>query len=283
MFYNNNRLTKVEIIGYAFKLGFRSLLCGDFRIALKRIILPISYWRVTIFQLLSNFILNLKDVSGAGVNILDIGSPKLMSLLLGSEIKGKVHATDLCDTAIFSEWKKHYLNYSAKDNVIFEYANAKDLNYPDKYFDLVYSISVIHMITPADTGDIIALDEIQKKIRPGGYLLLEVPFRTNYGLKYVKRSTFEENYEGQPLFNERLYDLEAINTRLAANINGILLNKIFLYERLPFEIFWNSLPSIFRSLFAFIEPWVDVVNVAIATDMNNYQKSKSVVLIFRMD
>ncbi|MCW8909126.1 MAG: hypothetical protein OQK76_00765, partial [Gammaproteobacteria bacterium] len=115
------------------------------------------------------------------------------------------------------------------------------------------------------------------------YLLLEVPFRTNYGLKYVKRSTFEENYEGQPLFNERLYDLEAINTRLAANINGILLNKIFLYERLPFEIFWNSLPSIFRSLFAFIEPWVDVVNVAIATDMNNYQKSKSVVLIFRMD
>ena len=277
------KVTKVGVIGFAFRLGICSLQSGDVKIALKRIILPVNYWRVTIFQLVANHIMRSQDLNRNDVKILDIGSPKLLSLYLGTHLNGTVYATDLCDKAIFSEWRKHYQNRSSRDNVIFEYANARELQYPDQYFDLVYSISVIHMITPAEDGDVLAINEIQKKIRPGGSLIIEIPFREKYAINYAERDNFEEKYEGQPLFKERQYDLESLKARLESNIKGKIVEKIFIYERLPFDAVWNRLPSFITSLFAFIEPWADVFNISIDTKGTHFHKVKSVVMIFEIE
>lgn len=277
------KVTKLGVIGYAFRVGIGSLMSGDVKIALKRIILPVNYWRVTIFQLVANRIMKMSELFGNDFKILDIGSPKLLSLYLGSNLNGTVYATDLCDKAIFSEWRKHYQNNSSKDNVIFEYANARELQYPDQYFNLVYSISVIHMITPAQDGDVLALNEIQKKIRPGGFLIIEIPFRKKYTVNYAEKDNFEEKYEGQPLFKERQYDQESLKTRISSNIKGKMVEKIFIYERLPFDAVWNRLPSFITTLFAFIEPWADYFNINIDTKETHCHKVKSVVMIFEIE
>lgn len=277
------KVTKVGIIGFALRVGIRSLLSGDIKIAIKRIILPVNYWRVTIFQLVANHIMASQDLSRKDTKILDIGSPKLLSLYLGSNLNGTVYATDLCDNTIFTEWKRHYKNTSNRGNLIFEYANARDLTYPDQYFDLAYSISVIHMITPAEDGDVLAIKEIQKKIRPGGSFILEIPFREKYTINYAERDNFEEKYEGQPLFKERQYDVESLKTRIEKNVEGRLIEKVFIYEKLPFDALWGRLPHVITTLLAFIEPWVDVLNIAVATKEIHYRKIKSVVMIFEIE
>ena len=277
------KVTKVGIIGFALSLGIRSLLRGDVKIAIKRIILPVNYWRVTVFQLVANHIMMSRDMSRKDAKILDIGSPKLLSLYLGSNLNGSIYATDLCDKAIFTEWQKYYRNASNRDNVIFEYANARELQYPNQYFDLIYSISVIHMITPAEDGDVLAINEIQKKIRPGGAFIIEMPFRENYTVNYADRNNFEEKYEGRPLFKERQYDTESLKTRIEKNVKGKLIEQVFIYERLPFDAFWNRLPRVITTLLAFVEPWIDAINLTKATKENHFRKVKSVVMIFEIE
>lgn len=277
------KVTKAGIIGFALRVGMRSLLRGDVKIAIKRIILPVNYWRVTIFQLVANHIMVSKELNKKDVKILDIGSPKLLSLYLGSRLNGTIYATDLCDEAIFSEWQKHYRNSSNKHNVIFEYANARELQYPDQYFDLVYSISVIHMITPAEDGDVLAINEIQKKIRPGGSFIIEIPFRKKYTVNYAERNNFEEKFEGQPLFKERQYDIESLKTRIEKNIKGKLIEQVFICEKLPFDDVWNRLPSVITTLLAFVEPWIDAFNLIKATKESHFRKVKSVVMIFKIE
>lgn len=278
-----NKVTKIAIISYAFKLGVHSLLKGDVKIAIKRIILPINYWRVTIFQFVANYIMISEDLNRNDVKILDIGSPKLLSLYLGSNLNGTVYATDLCDKTIFTEWEKYYRNVSDKDNMIFEYANARELKYPDKYFDLVYSISVIHMISPAENGDVLAINELQKKIKSGGSFIIEIPFRKYYAVNYADRSNFEEKYEGQPLFKERQYDIKSLKARIENNINGALIEQVFIYERIPFDVFWNKLPRVITNFLAFLEPWIDMLNLSKATKEKHYPKVKSVIMVFKVE
>ena len=203
-----------------------------------------------------------------------------MSLFLGQNIEGKVYATDLQDESIFTEWRKCFQYIENKDNVIFEYANAKELKYPDKYFDAIYSLSVIHMITPGKDGDIMALMEIQKKIKPGGSLIIEVPYREQYTENYANRDNFEEKYNGKPLFKERQYVEAALENRMINNINGKLIKRIVLYERIPFDFFWNKLPKFITAALAFIEPLADMANISIAKNEKERKKGKSIILFF---
>lgn len=276
-------VSRPGIILYGLYVGKTALLSGKVKIAFKRLILPVNYWRVTIFWLVVNNIMKFIDPEDPSVRILDIGSPKLISLMLGRYISGTIHATDLCDKAIFEEWQQYWKSTSSKGNVVFEYADARNLQYPNKLFDAVISLSVIHMISPADSGDITAIKEIQSKIRPGGYFIMEVPHREQYKVNYVQRNNFEEQYTGESLFSERQYDDKEIDSRIVYNIQGKLLDKIYLYERFPFDAIWSKLPSVLTTLLAFIEPWIDVINISIANNTAQQKKSKSVILIFKVN
>ena len=259
-----------------------SFLHGDIKIALKRIILPVNYWRVAIFKIVAEYILKSDIDINKKIKILDIGSPKLLVLFLGSKIKSKIFSTDLQDEAIFTEWEKHCRNISNSDNIIFEYADAKALKYPDNYFDIIYSLSVIHMIPPSKDGDIIALKEIQKKIKNDGKLIIEVPYRLKYSELFVKKNTFEEEFKGSSLFHDRQYDEISLERRITNNINGILEKKMILYEKIPFDYFWGKAPGFITTILAFLEPWIDLLNVAVANNKKQARKGKSVILIFKI-
>ena len=275
-------LSKIDIILFGLKLGILGLINREIRAGFKRLILPVNYWRVSIFEKVVNFIMSTIPIFNGEIKILDIGSPKLLSLLLGSLSNARIYATDLQDITIFTEWKKLYSLACKRNNVIFEFANARELPYPDSYFDIVYSISVIHMIAPGENGDIIALQEIQKKIRPGGLLIIEVPYRTSYRENYACRDNFEEAYTGKPVFQERQYDEKAIANRVLDNISVGEIQKIYLYERIPFDSVWSSLPRFFTSVFAFLEPWADILNICVANNTNQIEKAKSVILFVRI-
>jgi len=275
-----NRVTYKDLIFDSIKLGICSFYKGDFKIALKRIVLPINYWRVAIFKIVADFILNMNIYENDNIKILDVGSPKFLSIFLASKINADLYATDLQDESIFTEWKRYYKNSATKKNVIFEYANAKQLKYPDNYFDIIYSLSVIHMITPGNEGDILALKEIQKKIKPGGVLILEVPYRNQYAENYRDKSNFEETYNGKPLFKERQYDDNALGSRIIKNIDGRLIEKVILYEKIHFDSFWNKMPNPITMTLAFIEPWMDMINISIAKNEKQIKKGKSVILTF---
>lgn len=275
-------ISRLRLIAFGLKIGYNSFLHGDHKIALKRIILPINYWRVAIFRIVANYILQSDHSRRQHIRILDIGSPKLLSLFLASNTNGKIYATDLQDETLFTEWKKHYQNMSHRGNIIFEFANAKQLQYPDKYFDIIYSLSVIHMITPAEEGDILALREMQKKIKPGGLLIIEVAYRKKYTVNYANKANFEERYHGQPLFKERQYDEVALEKRITNSINGRLVHKTILYEKLPFDGLWNKVPKFISRAFAFIEPWADITNISIAKNGYQLAKARSAILIYEI-
>jgi ubiquinone/menaquinone biosynthesis C-methylase UbiE len=270
------------MILFGLKIGIKSFLKGDFKIALKRLVLPINYWRVTIFQIVSNFICNIPGIEENQIRILDIGSPKLLSLFFASRINGTIIASDLQDKAIFTEWQKYGNHGLKKRNLIFEFANAKKLQYPEKYFDVIYSLSVVHMITPAEDGDVAALKEIQLKIKNNGFFILEIPFRNEFCMNFASRNNFEEHYSGTPLFKERQYNENAIKTRISENIQGDLVEKVILYERFPFDKFWTVLPQMVKTFLAFVEPWVDMMNISIAKEERQFSRGKSAVLIYRI-
>jgi SAM-dependent methyltransferase len=278
----NKLVTAFDIMRFGWGLGFRSFFKGDYRIALKRLILPVNYWRATIFSQVGSFLTQVIDAGETGLRILDVGSPKLLALYLAAKMDCNVYATDLQDRAIHEEWQRHYKNIGKKDNMLFEFADAKSLSYPNEYFDIVYSLSVIHMITPAENGDIIALEELQKKLRPGGYLILEIPFREQYRVNYSHTSNFEERYEGQPLFKERQYDKAAVETRISHNVAGDLVKRLVLRERLPFDRILNSIDKTITLFIAFIEPWLDLLNITEAKNEHEELTGKSIILFYKM-
>ncbi len=277
-----NLVMKIEFMFFGWGLGIRSLLKADYKIALKRLMLPVNYWRASIFSHVASFLAQAADISNQSLKILDVGSPKLLSLFLAAKTNCSVYATDLQDQAIYTEWQKHYKNMSTRNNVCFEFADVKSLNYPNEYFDIAYSLSVIHMVTPADTGDIMALKELQKKVKRGGYLIIEVPLRDRFAVNFAHRSNFEERYEGEPLFRERQYDEAALEKRLSANISGDLVHRVVLRERLPFERVWGRLDRTLTTACAFLEPWADLLNITEAVNKHEERSGKSVILCYKI-
>lgn len=275
--------SKLRLIAFGLLVGLKTLARHHYKIAFKRIVLPINYWRVTVFKCVVDHIINMDWDSAQDARILDVGSPKLLSLFLATRIGGLIFATDLQDKSIFSEWQKHYQHVSKRKNMVFEFADAKRLPYPDNHFDAVYSLSVIHMITPAEDGDMLALKEMQKKIKPGGVLIIEVPYRKAYTVNYANRNNFEEIFMGKPLFKERQYDDAALENRIESTISGSLLKRIILYERLPLDNTWNRLPKFVTTLLAFAEPWMDLLNISVAKNKRQLEKGKSAILIFEIE
>lgn len=277
------RVNRITLYFFGLKIGlFYFFRTGQLKVALKRIILPFNYWRGLIFKIVAEKILSIGENDKSNIKILDIGSPKMLSLFLSSKSKNTIYATDLQDKNIFSEWKKLHEKNFHKGEIIYQYLDAKSIDYPDNHFDIIYSLSVIHMITPGEDGDIQALHEIQKKIRSGGLLILEVPYRQQYKENYAARNNFEESYEGVPVFQERQYDEDALETRVVRNISGRLLEKYYLYEVLPFDAVWSGFPRLITTLFAFIEPWIEMCNVFIAHKETQVRKAKSIIIFFEI-
>lgn len=180
-------------------------------LGLKRLALPVSYWRSAEFA----YVLR-QLTQPAGALILDVGSPKDLAAMLARQRRYEVVATDILPEAV--ALSRRYARAQGLDGrgpgrVHSEVQDGRALRYPDGSFDAAYSVSVLEHIP--DEGDAAAMSELIRVVRPGGVVVVTVPFDRRYRETFVHGPVYERKpVASEPIFFERHYDQEALTTRL---------------------------------------------------------------------
>ena len=184
-------------------------------LGLKRLALPVSYWRSREFAYVWRQL-----VCPPGARILDVGSPKDLAAMLARHRGYHVVATDILPYAV--ALSERYARAQGLDglgtkrtsgDVRSEVQDGRRLSYRDASFDAAYSVSVLEHIP--DGGDTVAIRELLRVVRPGGVVVVTVPFDRRYRETFVHGQVYERKAAGtEPVFYERHYDRQALAERL---------------------------------------------------------------------
>lgn len=181
---------------------------------------------------------------GQTARILDIGSPKTFGLYLASATRANVHMTDISELNV-DEYRCMWesLQPKALGDASFSLQDARQLQFDANQFDVVYSMSVIEHV--GASGDSAAMEELIRVLRPGGLLLVSVPF----GPRFVEQQrigfagAIEHTNDGKRYFFQRIYDRPSIEQRLLRHAGEL--------EGLKYATIWRKrvwLPKALASL-----------------------------------
>jgi SAM-dependent methyltransferase len=222
------KLSDWDVYRFGLRVGARTLPLAP-RDALKRLVLPVEYIRCAEFR----YVLEHLDVA-ADHRVLDIGSPKLLSLFLAARVGAHVWATDLVDYFFPA-----YAAYAAsvlgprRERYLMETQDAQGLTYGDGAFDRVFSVSVIEHI-PGD-GDVAAMHEIARVLRPGGIVCLTVPWSDQGYVEEFHRPDADAYWvkpgEDARVFYQRAYDRDSMQRRLLGHHRLDVVDVSFWGER----------------------------------------------------
>ena len=218
-----------SVVSYGQAVGVNLLRAGRFRRGLRYMFQPVAYWRSIEYRLVCN-----AAHFQASDRILDVGSPKLLSLYLADQVGAEVFATDIEDYFI-EEYRS--LRRSRKiptERLHIEVQDGRRLSYADNSFTKAYSISVVEHIP--DGGDSECLKEIGRVLAPGGEVFITVPFWRTSRQRYRKPNFYwagssVSTADGR-VFYERHYSEEDLYTRLI-NPSGLTMRRLeFIGERI---------------------------------------------------
>ena len=161
--------------------------------------------------------------------ILDVSSPKLLSLFLAREGHTGVVAADLEDyfVADFEAYQRHagvQLQTSVFDA-------GREIPFADGHFDKIFSVSVLEHI-PHD-GDIRALREMLRVLKPGGTLVITLPAFAHYVEEWAVDAHYWksiQNEKGETFFQRR-YDEDRLRATLA--VPGGVVQEVLLVAEKP--------------------------------------------------
>jgi SAM-dependent methyltransferase len=162
------------------------------------------------------------------LRILDVGSPKTMGLYIAVRYDAAIDLTDISPQNL-DEYRVLWevLRARAKGKALFAAKDARALEYPDAVFDIVYAMSVIEHVE-GQTGDTAAIHEAMRVLRPGGRLVVSVPF----GRRYVEQSRIglagavTRTGDRTPHFFQRIYDAPSARARLIEPAMGLGLSHV---------------------------------------------------------
>ena len=155
--------------------------------------------------------------------LLDIGSPKLFSLLVAARSRATVVATDIWQPAIDeAEALRGGLPAEAAARVRLGVADAREplpgaLCPPRGQFAGAFSMSVIEHIEPDPGGDLRALERMADAVRPGGAVVVSVPVDARARSEYLAIEIYGRRPTGdRGSFFQRVYDRRALEELAAA-------------------------------------------------------------------
>jgi SAM-dependent methyltransferase len=219
---------------YALKIGAKELAHGDYKHALRHLLVPVPYWRLVEFRL-------VRDAGEfqTADRILDIGSPKLLSIYLAKTLGTEVFATDIDDYFMGEYTLLQTLEGLPADKYHVQVEDGRQLSFADGYFNKVFSVSVLEHIP--DDGDAECAREIGRVLAPGGRCLLTVPFSPASRTIYRKASQIywanpepdeDGDNECQPIFFQRRYCESDLYERLIRPSGLHLKQLLFVGERM---------------------------------------------------
>jgi SAM-dependent methyltransferase len=142
-----------------------------------------------------------------GDRVLDLASPKLLAVALAGE-GVEVTSVDQLDAEI-ETWRK------LAPKVRFEVADGRSLPFEDASFDRAYSVSVLEHIP--EGGDAVALRGLARVVKPGGRVVVTLPFAAKYREDWRERDLYAEGEEsGGRYFFQRWYDEDRLGRLIAA-------------------------------------------------------------------
>jgi SAM-dependent methyltransferase len=256
-----------EIDYYCFGVaaGMRNLMGNGFSLGLRKTIGKISqpvnsYTRFPEYyymdQAISQYV--IESTRSRPARILDVGSPKCFGLYLANKLEVQVEMTDFSRLNLDEyELMARRLEANARGRVHFATQDARSLDYEDGAFDIVYSMSVIEHVE-GEHGDSESIREMVRVLRPGGLLLLSVPF----GPRYVEQlrkgfaSAVVRTKDQSLNFYQRIYDRTALESRILPALRGLRVRSQWtvLREReLPIRIF-KSFGENVQGLLGFLNP-----------------------------
>lgn len=237
------------------KTGLRAITSAP-ALGARRLILPVSYWRLAEFA----YVLN-QFSTARGTRILNVGSPKELAYILARTNACSVFASDILrDEVRLSRAYSVAQDLSGLGNgqVHDEVQDGRNLGYADDTFDGAYSVSVLEHIP--DEGDSVAIKEMVRVVRPGGRIVVTVPYGVNYREDWVNRHVYERQREGdRAVFYQRHYNEEALRKRLLEPSGAKVVDIEIWRERgLPVEDLLNR-STWGRSVLSPVEPLLSMM------------------------
>jgi len=154
---------------YGMRLGLALLRRRKLVRGLRYLVVPVNYWRSLEYRLAVE-----ESEFAGGDRVLDVGSPKLLSLWLAERLGVSVVATDI-EPYFTAEYELlRGARHVPPDRLRVAVEDGRRLSFDDASFDKVYSLSVLEHIP--DDGDTRCVREIARVLAPGGRCVLTVPF-----------------------------------------------------------------------------------------------------------
>jgi SAM-dependent methyltransferase len=218
---NKSILPGRKFAEYGFRIG--RILLRKGRLSIKLLLNPVSIVRYFEFEYAEK---HLKVIEQD--KILDISSPYLFGFYQSSKQIMDYHyinpdRADLTNVISLSRKLKFKGNYSTME------IDALNLPFEDSFFSKIVSISVIEHIE--DDGDVLALKEMWRVLKPNGVLILTFPVKKEYDIEYKDKDIYNLNIgkaSGRYFF-QRIYDEQKIRERLLSSIDNfkIIEKEIF--------------------------------------------------------
>jgi SAM-dependent methyltransferase len=151
-----------------------------------------------------------------GDRVLDLASPKLLAVVLARG-GAEVTSVDQLEPEI-DAWRRLT---AGEPRLSFEIGDGRALRFEDESFDHAYSVSVLEHIP--EPGDEQALGELARVTRPGGRVVITVPFADEYREDWRDAPVYaDQGGRAGRHFFQRWYDQARLD-RLAAAVPALEL------------------------------------------------------------
>lgn len=268
LLYKDNFLTALRVLPKLQKIK---------KTDLENAVIPLYYARcVEIPAVLNEMDLKKEDV------ILDIASPRVADLCITKHFQSQVHATDISD--YFLNYYTVAKNVCKLDTLTLKIEDGRALTYASDFFTKVFSISVIEHI-PND-GDTLAIKEMSRVLKPGGLLVVSIPYAENVYFEEYQKGKFyydkfsKQNEKGETFF-QRHYAEKDLQERLIIPSGLQLIKKVYIGENTKVNISKYIDRKSTRPFLGFLHPLFAKLFLRANTDPKKIKKIGGVVLVLK--